>query len=55
MIARRYQNWLKILKSDNVTVAIGKLFADESYDSNDIFRYLADNGILPRIKEEKKC
>ena len=34
-----------IIKSDNVTVAIGKLFADDgAYDSNDIFRYLADNG-----------
>jgi hypothetical protein len=32
-----------IIKSDNVTVAIGKLFADGSYDGNEIFRYLADN------------
>jgi hypothetical protein len=55
MIARRYQNWLKILKSHNVTVAIGKLFAnDGSYDSNDIFRYLEDNGILPCIKVRKR-
>ena len=30
-----------IIKSDNVTVAIGKLFAEDgAYDSNDIFRYL---------------
>jgi hypothetical protein len=28
-----------IIKSDNVTVAIGKLFADDgAYDSNDILR-----------------
>jgi hypothetical protein len=53
MIVRRYQNWLKILKSDNVTVAIGKSFGDGAYDSNDIFRYLEDNGILPCIKVRK--
>jgi hypothetical protein len=39
----------KIVESDNVT-AIGELFADGSYDSNDIFRCLMDNGILPCIK-----
>jgi hypothetical protein len=46
-----------IIKSDNVTVAIGKLFADDgAYDSNDIFRYLsADNGILPCIKVRKNA
>jgi hypothetical protein len=46
-----------IIKSDNVTVAIGKLFADDgAYDSNDIFRYLsADNGILPCIKVRKSA
>ena len=33
-----------IIKSDSVTT-IGKLFADGAYDSNDIFRCLADNGI----------
>jgi hypothetical protein len=36
-----------VIKSNSVTAAIGKLFADGAYDSNDIFRYLADNGILP--------
>jgi hypothetical protein len=46
-----------IIKSDNVTVAIGKLFADDgAYDSNDIFRYLsADNGSLPCIKVRKSA
>ena len=32
---------------------LGKLFADGAYDSNDIFRCLADNGILPCIKVRK--
>ncbi len=42
-----------IIKSDNVTT-IGKLFADYgAYEGNDIFRYLADNGILPHIKVRK--
>jgi hypothetical protein len=44
-----------IIKSDNVTVAIGKLFGDGAYDSNDIFRYLSDNGILPCIKVRKNA
>jgi hypothetical protein len=45
-----------IIKSDNVTVAIGKLFADDgAYDGNNIFRYLADNGILPCIKVRKNA
>ena len=35
--------------------AIGKLFADGAYDGNDIFRYLADNGILPCIKVRKNA
>ncbi len=40
----------------DVTVAIGKLFADDgAYDSNDIFRYLSDNGILPCIKVRKNA
>ncbi len=44
-----------ITKSDNVTT-IGKLFADDSaYDGNDIFRYIADNGILPCIKVRKNA
>ena len=32
-----------------------KLFADGDYDSNDIFRYLGDNGILPCIKVRKNA
>ncbi len=44
-----------IIKSDNVTT-IGKLFADYgAYEGNDIFRYLADNGILPHIKVRKNA
>ncbi len=45
-----------IIKSDNM-VAIGKLFADDdgAYDGNDIFRCLADNGILPCIKVRKNA
>ena len=35
-----------IIESNSIT-AIGKLFADGAYDSNDVFRYLSDNGILP--------
>ncbi len=40
------------IKSDSMTPAatIGKLFADGTYDNNNIFRYLGDNGILPCIK-----
>ncbi len=34
-----------IIKSNNVTAS--KLFADGAYDSNGVFRCLADNGILP--------
>jgi hypothetical protein len=44
------------VKSDSsmTSTTIGKLFADEgAYDGNDIFRYLADNGILPCIKVRK--
>ncbi len=44
-----------IIKSDNVTVAIGKLFGDGAYDSNDIFGYLSDNGILHCIKVRKNA
>jgi hypothetical protein len=46
-----------IIESDNVTVAIGILFADDvTYDRKDIFRYLfADNGILPCIKGRKNA
>jgi Transposase DDE domain len=42
-----------IARSDNVTT-IGKLFADGAYDSNDIFRCISDNGILPCIKVRKR-
>jgi DDE family transposase len=51
-----------VIKSDNMTTtaaasaaaaAIGKLFADGAYDSNDIFGYLGDNGIHPCIKVRK--
>ena len=39
-----------IIGSDSVT-AIGKLLGDDgSYEGNEIFRYLEDNGILPCIK-----
>ncbi len=46
-----------IIKSDGMTTAIvvGKLFADGAYDSNDIFRYLSDNGIMPCIKVRKNA
>ncbi len=43
-----------IIKSDNVTVAIGKLLDDDgAYEGNDTFRYHEDNGILPCIKVRK--
>jgi len=35
-------------------IPIGKLFADGAYDSNEIFRNLGDNGILPCIKVRKR-
>jgi hypothetical protein len=39
------------IKSNNMNAAIGKLFADDgAYDGNDVFRCLAENGILPCIK-----
>ena len=44
-----------IIKSDSMTTAIGKLFGDGAYDGNDIFRCLADNGILPCIKVRKNA
>jgi hypothetical protein len=45
-----------IIKSDSVTTTatIGKLFGDGAYDGNDVFRCLADNGILPCIKVRKR-
>jgi len=39
----------EIIDSGSITT-IGKLLADGAYDGNDIFRRLADNGILPCIK-----
>ena len=42
-----------IIKSNSAT-AIGKLFADGAYDSNETFRYLSDNGILPCIKVRQR-
>ncbi len=44
-----------IIQSDSMTPAIGKLFGDGAYEGNDIFRYLADNGILPCIKVRKNA
>ncbi len=42
-----------VIKSNNKT-AIGKLFADDgAYDSNNIFKFLADKGILSCIKVRK--
>jgi hypothetical protein len=43
-----------IIESDIIT-AIGKLFCDGAYEGNDIFRILADNGILPCIKVRKNA
>ncbi len=43
-----------IIKSDK-KITIGKLFADGAYESNEIFRYLVDNGILPCIKVRKNA
>lgn len=40
------------IKSDK-KITIGKLFADGAYDSNDIFRFLEDNGIQSCIKVRK--
>jgi hypothetical protein len=37
----------------NKNITISKLIADGAYDSNDIFRCLTDNGILPCIKVRK--
>ena len=42
-----------IAKSKHVTV--GKILADGAYDSNAVFRCLADNGILPCIKVRKNA
>ena len=42
-----------IIKSNSSTA--NKLFADGAYDSNDVFGYLEDNGILPCIKVRKNA
>jgi DDE family transposase len=39
-----------IIKSEDISTTTGKLFADGAFDNNDVFRCLADNGILPCIK-----
>ena len=41
------------IKSDK-KITIGKLFADGAYDNNNIFRFLADNGIMPCIKVRRR-
>ncbi len=43
-----------IIKPDSIE-SIGKLFADGTYESNNIFRYLGDNGILSCIKVRKNA
>jgi Transposase DDE domain len=42
-----------IIKSNSATAS--KLFADGAYDSNETFRYLSDNGIMPCIKVRKNA
>jgi IS5 family transposase len=44
-----------VVKSNNVTAAVGKLFADGAYDSNDVFRCASGNGIYPCIKVRKNA
>ncbi len=45
-----------VIKSDCRQITVSKLFAnDGTYDGNDIFRYLADNGIPPCIKVRKNA
>ncbi len=43
-----------VIESDK-QITIGKLFADGAYDGNEIFRFLADNGIQPCIKVRKNA
>ena len=43
-----------VMESDK-KITIGNLFADGAYEGNDIFRYLADNGIQPCIKVRKNA
>ena len=51
MMAKCYQIVDDIAKSKNISV--GKIIADGAYDSNAVFKCLADNGILPCIKVRK--
>ena len=46
-----------IIKSEDMstTTTLGKLFGDGAYEGNDIFRRLADNGILPCIKVRRNA
>ena len=48
-----------VIKSDSMTptaaTTIGKLFADGAFDNNDVFRCLADNGIVPCIKVRRNA
>jgi hypothetical protein len=47
-----------IIKSNSTTttaIVVGKVFADGAYDGNDVFRCLADNGIMPCIKVRKNA
>jgi transposase len=44
----------EIIGSDSITT-IGKLLADGAYEGNDIFRCLADNGIVPCIKVRRNA
>ncbi len=43
-----------IIESDRITT-IDKIFGDGTYDNNNAFRYLSDNGILPCIKVRKNA
>jgi hypothetical protein len=46
----------EIIKSEDMsTTTTGKLLADGAYDSNESFRYLGDNGIMPCIKVRKNA
>ena len=36
-------------------MSAGKVFADGAYDSNAVFKYLSDNGILPCIKVRRNA
>jgi hypothetical protein len=45
----------EIIDSDSITT-IGKLFADgDAFDSNNVFRCLADNEIMPCIKVRRNA